>query len=221
MKKHSLRFFIYFISLVILMVAIIIKKNDIVHKNRAEIPSIILQWQKYGHPVKVKVMEPQTFTTKQRALARVLTPTQLIAHLPRTRTLFIVPGSVFESGENGNKIKGRVDDIQNAGEETGILALTLRADAPLNFPAGQMIPISIAARAIPQAFVLPTEAVLRNGESYVWKVVDNQVVKAAVTTAPGDEQVVLIEKGLSKGDQVIIQGQTLIGVQDRARIIQN
>ena len=98
----------------------------------------------------------------------------------------------------------------------GALPLTFRASSASALPLaiGQPVTVVASLNQLVKGIVLPTQAVTRSpsNESVVWiKAGAERYVPQPVQVQPVDAQTVVVTKGLSADNRVVVQGASLIG----------
>jgi multidrug efflux pump subunit AcrA (membrane-fusion protein) len=68
--------------------------------------------------------------------------------------------------------------------------------------------------------IIPIDSVLRDNDGYyVYIIVDDQAVKTYVEIGEDDGEIVEINAGLSKEDQLVVRGQNYITESTKIRVV--
>jgi multidrug efflux pump subunit AcrA (membrane-fusion protein) len=86
--------------------------------------------------------------------------------------------------------------------------------------------VSVVRKNFMDVIVIPQEALVRTESGFVVYLVDDvgsdsRAMSRAVEVGPSQQNRVLIESGLSAGDQLIVMGQTLVANGDIVNIVGN
>ena len=81
--------------------------------------------------------------------------------------------------------------------------------------------VELVRRVVPNAIVVPQEALIRVESGYVVFVVDESetVESRPVEVGASQRNEVVIESGLASGDRLIVVGQKLVAAGDRVSIV--
>lgn len=156
-------------------------------------------------------------------ILRVINPKslQVVAAVPLADLAHVVPGKTAsiigpgsEEGDPG-KVLTRPAQV-DPGSATADVRVTF--DKPTSLPAGTVVRIEILTEERKQALVIPSAAVVHDGEETFVMVAgaDNKAHKHAIKTGLASHEMVEVTSGLAAGDQVIVQGQD--GLPDGAAV---
>jgi RND family efflux transporter MFP subunit len=156
-------------------------------------------------------------------ILRVINPKslQVVAAVPLAELAHVMPGKTAsiigpgsEEGDPG-KVLTRPAQV-DPGSATADVRVSF--NEPTTLPAGTVVRIEIQAEGRKEALVIPSAAVVHDGEETFVMVAgaDNKAHKHAVKTGLASEEMIEITSGLAAGDQVIVQGQN--GLPDGAAV---
>jgi membrane fusion protein, multidrug efflux system len=132
---------------------------------------------------------------------------QLILALQRTKGL---TATVDSNDAGGKPLSAPVDFTSNAvNNQSGTIELRATFDnRDLSFLPGQLVNVTVELNKIPNALVVPRDAVNDGPDgSYVYVVAAGKAVPHNVRIVFDDSKNVAIEGDVKPGDQVIIEGQ--------------
>jgi len=114
-------------------------------------------------------------------------------------------------GDGASTVTGELFFINNAVDTaTGTIELMARfANADERLVPGQFIKASVTVATLPNAVVVPSQAVQINQKGeYVWVLKDDKTVQLrAITVGPQAGDATVVTKGLSDGEVVVTDGQ--------------
>jgi membrane fusion protein, multidrug efflux system len=114
-------------------------------------------------------------------------------------------------GEGASTVTGELFFINNAVDTTtGTIELMARfANADERLLPGQFIKASVTVATLPNAVVVPSQAVQINQKGeYVWVLKEDKSVQLrAITTGPQAGDATVVSKGLASGEIVVTDGQ--------------
>lgn len=126
----------------------------------------------------------------------------------------------FEKGSLADISVNTSDNILVEGRltEKGVAADPFSRTYTVKFtaanPGGKLLPgmlcnVSLKGAGQTEAFVIPVESVLldHNNQSFVWVVADNKAEKRVITLGDYVADGVVVQDGLSEGDELITSGQ--------------
>ncbi|MCC6685548.1 MAG: efflux RND transporter periplasmic adaptor subunit [Fimbriimonadaceae bacterium] len=121
----------------------------------------------------------------------------------------------------GRLFSGTVAAVSPQAESLGRLykvRITMNGNPP-DIKSGMFARAKIETDTIPDAITVPSSAVLGDeGAKYVYVVQDGKAMKRSVTVGLTQAGRALVLQGLSEGDKVVVQGQTLLASGTTVRI---
>ena len=127
------------------------------------------------------------------------------------------------SASPGAKYEARVSSISpvvNPSSRTLQIELRLVGSTPIK--AGMFVGIELITSTSENTLVVPEKAVLsRDEESYVYLAVGDRVKKTIVGTGLQNKGMIEIVSGLTDGDEVVLDGISLLSDDCRVNIINN
>ena len=116
---------------------------------------------------------------------------------------------IFADGEVYDRL-GTFDMVDRAIDQaTGTLKVRLRFANPLGtLRTGQYVSVRLNKKDVPDAILVPQRAVQElQSSNYVWVVKsDDSVEQREIEIGPTYESSYVVEKGLSKGDVIVVDG---------------
>ncbi len=132
---------------------------------------------------------------------------QLILAREKSKGLIV---SVDTNDANGRPLSAPVDFTSNAvSNQSGTIELRATFDnKDFSFLPGQLVNVTVELDTIPNALVVPRDAVSEGPDgSFVYAVVDGKARQQSVTVLFDDSKNVAIEGEVKAGGQVIVEGQ--------------
>jgi multidrug efflux system membrane fusion protein len=149
-------------------------------------------------------------------------PEQHLADLKRYRATGTLSVAASFASDEGRPEQGKLEFVDNAVDRsTGTVRLkAVFTNAERRLWPGQFVNVALTLTTQADVVVIPSEAVQVGQEGQHVFVVkeDNRVEMRPVTLAQTDEGVAVIAKGLSAGEQVVREGQFLLGPGSRVEI---
>jgi membrane fusion protein (multidrug efflux system) len=130
---------------------------------------------------------------------------------------------VFFDSLQDREFGGVIERIIPRGDpqSRNFLAKTVVKNPDQKIKPGMFSRVSVEIQRIPEALVLDKKALVKENEnSYVFKVVDNQVQKISVTVKYDEGTTLAVTSDeLQAGDQVVIEGTHLLKSDVRVKIL--
>lgn len=144
-----------------------------------------------------------------------------------------IPESVVNNLQLGSTVKVNIDSLNKSFEGT-LTAIAPKADSttmgyPIEItianPSGEIKPgmsakVNLVTGNLAHVIALPIDGVIeQNGQDYVYVVEKNKAKKVSVETGITNDTEIEITKGLTEGQNVIIQGNSLISDGQQVRVV--
>jgi multidrug efflux system membrane fusion protein len=138
-------------------------------------------------------------------------PERYLDELRRRMAEGTLPVDAISRGEGAATVRGELFFINNAVDTaTGTIQLLARfANEDERLVPGQFIKASVTLATLPNAVVVPSQAVQINQKGeYVWVLKDDKTVQPrAITVGPRAGTETVVTEGLSSGETVVTDGQ--------------
>lgn len=222
--KNFLRPLVYLGAFVLLVVAILIKKDIVVAKRSVEAVSIDNERQKHGMPVDVLEVHPRDFTLTTPVSVRTITPNQGEFFVTEELRRRIFAGTALLDAEALRPI-GSIERLAPQRDlQTGLYRVLARipegSEFASRFRTSGHETVAIPVRTRKNVLSVPSDALLRppDGPPLLWVMgQDNLAARREVETGLSNGVEVEIIRGLSPGDRVIIEGHREINESSRLR----
>ena len=149
-------------------------------------------------------------------------PEQHLADLKRHSAKGALSIDASFASDEGRPETGKLDFIDNAVDRaTGTVKLKgVFSNSERRLWPGQFVNVALTLTTQPDAVVIPSEAIQvgQDGQHVFVLKEDNRVEMRPVTLARTDEGEAVISKGLSPGEQVVREGQFLLGPGSRVEV---
>jgi multidrug efflux system membrane fusion protein len=149
-------------------------------------------------------------------------PEQHLADLKRHSAKGALSIDASFASDEGRPEQGKLDFIDNAVDRaTGTVKLKgVFSNSERRLWPGQFVNVALTLTTQPDAVVIPSEAIQvgQDGQHVFVLKEDNRVEMRPVTLARTDEGEAIISKGLSPGEQVVREGQFLLGPGSRVEV---
>lgn len=126
------------------------------------------------------------------------------------------------SGLNHPKFQGVVKHISpQADEATGVFKIEIHLNnTPDNkILAGMAADIILTLTSIAESISVPDHAIVtRNGDEYVYKIENNIAKMVKIKSGGVFGSRVLIDEGISEGDQIVVVGMKNLGIDTKVRV---
>lgn len=211
---NFLRLGFYIAFFVLLGFAIEYQKNVIQTKREASVESVLSIMSEEGLPIKVYPVKRQTFVKNALYhLAPCGSRYCFEASLKEIKSL--QPGSYLRHPKSFNII-GRVAQISTSPSSfTGLYQVKVRVD---KVPERNLVVVDI--KRVEKAVSVPIEAVIRlKGDAFVHVFKEGNIERKQVQIADVSSDDIHIEKGLSPGDVIVVEGLSLINIFDKYKVV--
>jgi membrane fusion protein (multidrug efflux system) len=156
-------------------------------------------------------------------------PLKITAGVPERYAVDVRPGtqaSVTFDVMPGEQFQGRISyvgTVVDPGNRTFPVEFRLRNPGGLVKPE-MVANVSVIRRTLPEAIVVPQEALVRVEGGFVVFVVEDQegasVARSrSVEVGPGQENQVVILTGLEPGERLVVVGQQSVAAEDRVNVV--
>ncbi len=180
-----------------------------------------------------RMVEVGTMVSPGAAVARVidLSPAKINAGVPERYALSIRPGAPVEvtfAALEGRRFEGTISYVGaavNPSNRTFPVELEVPNEDGTIKPE-MVADVRIVRGTVPEALVVPQEALVRVEDGYVVFVVAQEDGRAiarrrAIERGPAQRDQVVVRSGLSAGDRVVVVGQQQVADGDRVRVVES
>ncbi len=159
-----------------------------------------------------------------------LNPMKVVVGVPERYALDVSPGTKATAFFDvlGMNSEGTISYVGATVEPSSrTFRVELEMDNPDAMIKSEMLAnVSVVRKNFMDVIVIPQEALVRTESGFVVYLVDDvgsdsRAMSRAVEVGPSQQNRVLIESGLSAGDQLIVMGQTLVANGDIVNIVGN
>lgn len=215
---------VYLLLLAVLVMAVKLRQDAVKASRNTEIVSSIIEWEKNGKPVDViKVSKSDFFVYKRISIKRVQ-DNRYRAYVTKNEKEHFKAGQDLYYNASSADYCGVVTAVATDIDfEKGLYPMELELRSEKKSFAEREI-IFVHTATVEDIIQVPQDALeikvnsQSNKEFTVKTVVDRKVRIKAVTIGEVDHDFLQIKSGLSEGDLVIINGQTLVNEGDRVAV---
>ena len=215
-KTKMIRIGFYAAMLIILLLAISIRKQVVIEERQQEKITSYGIWQKQGRPIDVYQIERETFFDKvklscERGRERVW---QAFVTKDMRDQLLVGQWARWNGFERAARVAevGRSMDISN-----GLFKIELQEMKPLNAKRLVLIVDTVSSSGV---YLVPNEALVKRDEQYfLWKLVAEQVALAPVKIGITNGVETIIKSGVKSGDQVVLHGKGMLKPNAKVHVV--
>jgi len=219
-RALGLRVVMYALLLGLSLLAIQAKKATIIAERKKEVTSPINEWKEHGKPVSVLTLRKHDFHSFTKVTAnRDGESTRFISHLSQeTRNDLKVGQQIYYDASTSVQC-GTITAISSERNlDTGMFEIVMdlgESSQELNHREIVFIKTSTIANAIQ----VPYNAMDLVGQNSLVRLVKNgQVVIKKVRVGKIDREAIVVSEGLQEGDQIILEGKSLVSEGDHVAI---
>lgn len=210
MKMSSfLRFIIYTIVVLLIMVLIFIKKEIKLKQEQTKIVSIISEWQEKGYGVDIEQAIKQKFQLYIKAMAKFISPNTLECYITPEKAQYIAISNVFESLDKEYKIKGVVVNLYEVADiGLYVVKLVIKEKLTNIKYVKDLLPIQILSKTYYNRISVPNTAMVNNDENkfFIWIFNNDKALLREVLIGPSNGVRTVIKSGIMENEYVIING---------------
>ena len=157
-----------------------------------------------------RLLQPGEYTNVGLPIVRLVdvTHAEVRAQAPLDVAPHLKNGRSVEIKDDDQQLAGKVRATVPVGDERSRM-FEVRATLPSDHPwvLGAPVRVALPNAARQQVVAVPRDAlVLRQGESYVFKVVDGSVQRVNIVAGAGEGDWIEVQGAIAAGDQVVIRG---------------
>lgn len=219
MSKRKITYGLIFI---IFAFSVFMRREEVIRGRQQEIATVASEWKEKGKPVITEKIFPEDVNVYSKITITLDEAGFGYAYVPKAVQEKIKPGQlVLGSDADGHPI-GAVSAV--AGDidlNTGMYFV--RIDLKRNALGNKIEDVVYVNTGVLRSVMcLPRETVrVDSGKEFVWIVKDNRARKNPVKIGTHNGYGAVIKSGLSKGDEVVLGGYTVLSENDKVHIINN
>ena len=217
-KKQIL---IYFICVLLLIVFVIAKQQQVCFGRNKPVASTFSQWQQNGKPVFVKLISPQNVSLFEKLTLRSAGNEIFEGYVPKAIQEKFVIGQDIYIKPSSNSIIGSISEINNdISFDTGMFYIKAIFDKPVD--ASDWFVVYVHIGTLFDVICVPNTIIdQEDGQDILWVVVDKHACKRAVVIKKRNSYGAVIGQGLEKGDCAVMKGFTQLSDNDKVNILNN
>lgn len=215
------RILIYFICVLLFVVSVIVRQQQVRFMRNKPIVSTFSQWQRHGKPVVVKRIRPHDVSLFTKITLQPIDDKMLEGYVPKAiQTLLKVDQDVHIIYDD-NKILGSINKVnEEISFDTGMFRVQV------NFKESVVTQECVVAYVhtdiLKDVICIPNSIIEReDGKMYVWKVENRHAVKQYIIIGKRDGYGAVVLKGLREGNIVVYKGFTQLCENDLVDVIES
>ena len=213
------RILIYFICVLLFIVFVITKQQQVCFRRNKPIISTSSQWQQNGKPVFVKRVLLKDVPLFEKLTLRPVGNGIFEGYVPKATQEKLAIGQDIYVESGSNSIVGFISEISNdISLDTGMFYVKAVFKKPVD--VSNWIVVYVHIDTLFNAICMPNAIIgHEDGQYILWVVVDGYARKRTVVIKRHDGYGAVIAEGLEEGDFVITRGFTQLFNNDKVNIL--
>ena len=214
------RIFIYLMAIIVLAIAVALKQKEVKALKASTPPTFNDLWKKQGKPVITKKIYRRNIPVYEKI---TLKPNGKIftGYVPRKISKKLKAGQKTHALFNGHKVKGEIIYVSpKISFDTGMNLV--KAKFNCRAKCDKWLVTYVKVGEIKNALNVPRHLLIREKKkTYIWTVKNSLAKKEEVAVETSNGYGSIIKRGIFSGNEIILQGQTLLSEGDKILRVKN
>ena len=215
------RILIYFICVLLFVVSVIVRQQQVRFMRNKPIVSTSSQWQRHGKPVAVKRVKPRDVSIFAKITLQPTGGKVFEGYVSKTIQALLEVDQDIHIRHNGNKLFGSISKVaEEISFDTGMFYVQAIFNEAVAIQ--ECVVAYVHADILKGVICIPNDIIEReDGKMYVWKVENRHAVKQYLIIGKRDGYGAVVLKGLREGDIVVYKGFTQLYENDLVDVIES
>ena len=213
------RIFIYFILIVIFIVLVLFRQNQVSLERSQPIINTYAIWKEKGKPVVVKPVMPGNVIMFVKITLETADGTSFEGYVSKERQKMLSEGQGVYADSKDNVPSGKITYVSDEIEfDTGMFEVKAVFTKP--FAEKKRDVVYVNTGLLRDVICVSDTIIRKDGDmNFVWKIKEGRAVKQQIVIGCRNGYGVIIEKGLNEGDLIVYDGFMQLSQDDLVNII--